>query len=1400
MTIHRLRELQKYFLVLFVSTTGFMVIITGLINSIFLHYISSHIQETRYKNYSLQCDKVTGGLITGFLLRDVRIQNHIGNEKQQLVELGSVYLKVNPFDLISRELTIEQAKVHDIEVSVANLDDFFQNLVNLSESQEALSRETFEIFRSVSCSRLMFYNLKLVNPLELFLSKQEELFKQNDLKFNEQIRFQGSLEWDDRLVKMIAKAQDFNSRAANALLPIQLELILDWKNIEGEVALRSKGTSVRNLVTMKGLSYDGSITMESRLVFSTHQDRAGKFPAKVDFLRGDPIYYSLRGEGRLFSSYLRYLDLELNDLYLRGLWTHRQFELAHSQALFLGSLIQGSYDYNQGGNKVHSYEASMKKMKIDKLMGALKIPQLQEDLKGEFSFSMEGEKGVLNFSPMEVHELSYLGTPVFLKQIAVESVDFASLLSSPYLKFHSRGGSWLGAFVDSIEGDLNREAFAFKLHCEDVALKDIDPIKKRAHKVKVTGRANVDLEGRVLFSKRDFELSSKGSFHEVEVGGLPIEYLRFDYRRNKDQNEWKWDLGLPVKDGKFHLKMDLMDPRGLISLQGNNFDLAYFKQRFKDFPFVGISNWNLDLKFEPIFHAHLKVDSEKIDFQNLELVKPGMEVHLKEKKYQLRFWDESARVMFHGFHHLAAKLDGGSLVGESLWEYLGATRFEIKEDNFARYKSFPILKNLRFSKGDFELKGDFDPSSARVTAQRIRFTGTNHTLELGAPAEIRYETQTGIETRFQITHKNGLNNSNKQVASFSLKNEDLSLSLQDFTLGLLREFAPENHQIPLHGNLNLKLSGKSLKSDPQLSFYLLAQPLYVDVVGGDTYVEKLEGNLKWNSEGMEVEDIRLSKAGSEFQIQGYLPVKPMSWVQGFEEVEGKELNLKVQLPKTPVGVIRDFLPKSLDKLKGDFSLDSQLTGTLSKPELHGDFSLDLDSMEIWDDGNVYPLSATRLDVKMRGESLEVLRLSGNFHQAVFHFSGEFFPLENYRFILKGNLARPTFTNEYLRIDGVRLSNVYLTGVGDRLSGFGNLEAQRGVVDYEDLMSWIERDTEKLQIPYIRHYDFGLKIAQKKGVQLKADYFQMEIEPDLTITIGSKETILDGHILVRDGHLEMARNRFRLEQGSLIRFIPRQQNLNLNSGEIDSLDPNQIWNQSSFQTSSLEDKLDTLWKTGKEGSTGTVYSLLPGQEKKTFETRLNLRAETEVARRRVTLALNGPLETMNYSLYSDDGTLNRGDILRLLASKGLGRAPGTRVPAYGPGGDNEVFQTDSRQDETLIGGQISATLEDEVLGRPFESLLSGLFRLEDISLQPNLIGENKGLGRIRMGTRLGQDVRLTHEEERLYYGTKSETKLEFQLDDELGLILKRESLDHQFDLSDSEADKDFQFGFERRLKF
>ena len=75
---------------------------------------------------------------------------------------------------------------------------------------------------------------------------------------------------------------------------------------------------------------------------------------------------------------------------------------------------------------------------------------------------MEGDLKQIKFSPVVVHSLKYLDTPLYLKDIRIQPISTDIFADDFELKFESRGGSYMGAFVDKVRGYLDRENLPFQ--------------------------------------------------------------------------------------------------------------------------------------------------------------------------------------------------------------------------------------------------------------------------------------------------------------------------------------------------------------------------------------------------------------------------------------------------------------------------------------------------------------------------------------------------------------------------------------------------------------------------------------------------------------------------------------------------------------------------------------------------------------------------------------------------------------------------------------------------------------------------------------------------------------------------------------------------------------------------
>ena len=1390
------RKIQKYLLFGLLSLLLMICFLSSILNALVLDLIKGAVKGREYRNYMVTCGTVNGNLLSGFLIRDIKILT-VENQ-EPVADLDSLYVRINPLDLIQRRLTIVQSKLNELEIHVKNLDDFFTNLVALfgNETRGDVGG-ALKWFDSISCSDLTFYNLQLRNPLELLFTNREILNKY-DLRINERIRFEGMLEWDSRNLRLKAIAKDLQTGLYGEILPLSLELQFDLQNYGGELAVVSEGTPLSRLATMKGLIYDGSVTMESRLRFSQYSDVLGIGAKKAQIKDGKVMYYSLKGEGRLFSSSVEFGSLKLQDLYLRAEWTQDNFELKHSQSIFLGSHVGLSYSYDPITS--HNYAVNFNDLDVQRLFKLLKFEQLSQDLNGEVSFGLRGNLSRIEFTPLIIKSLSYLKTPLYLKNIEIEPIKPDFFAEDFKLTFESRGGSYMGAFVDKVRGFLDREKLTFSMSCDGVDIRDIEPLKRRSNTLGVNGRANVMFGGQIRFSEKDYVLSATGDFFEVEIAGLPVESLNFNYNKKAGRNLWTWQMKLPLNDGYFDFQMDFLKQKGSIKLEAKDFDLAYFKQRIEDFPLTGKVNADVRVDFEPELTVKVSAKSDKLKLFEIPMVKSFLEVYLKKNKLQFKLKDESLYALIHGEHRLFDLMNSKGT--QKIQDLIGNFRFEFEESKLKRYLQLPYFNRLDFNAGEIVVSGNYKnvDQSIRVKLKKLALESDQTNLDFRFSETLKWDQINKLNGAFELWAQDGLNNTAHKMASFNSYGQEMRIQLSKFRLSLLRQFSKDKYPLPFHGVVDLDVNLQDTFVSPRFEADFNASPLFLDLDGKNTYLERMTGKILLNPDGFEARNTVLVREGSEFIINGYLPLRLDLDSRKFKVLEDGKMDLQLQLPETPLEVFKDLIPVPRPDFAGDVALDIKIQGTPDSPFVTGNGEVLFEYLRFPDSPQKLGLNQGSLDIAFMGDYIKVNKLQGRLGELIFYLRGEVFPLEDFKFFLKGDMAQPKFDYWFMRLQDARLSEVLINGSGSQLQASASLSAKKASVSYEELMGWIARDSAPLKIPYFPDYDFELEIKKPKNVEFNGELFRMKIEPNFKLRLRPQKSYLDGFISAKEGVLDIARNDFKIEPDSIIRFVPREQSMKLavSSNHIGSSIP--VWTSSKFHMKSVSDKLQTMWESGYLADDAISGKSAWYDGDKSFDTYLNLRGTTDIGDRRVSIVLNGPLGTLDYSLDSDDENLGKAEILRLLASRGVGVRNTSMALSRDEFGEN-TYRLDSRDDERILSGQISATLEDEVLGRPVENLLGSLFDFQSLSLEPNFLGNHGGLGRLKMNTRLSKDITLSHELENMEFRKKRETRLELKLDEELGLIFKREQkIDRDFDLFKGESEKDFQFGFERRLKF
>jgi hypothetical protein len=1386
-----MREIYKYFLVALVSLGGVFFLSISLLNALFLDFLVGWIRETHYPGYTISCDTLKGGLLEGFYLGGFKVASD--SSSREVFEIGNLYIRVDLSDLLQRKLTIKQARLGHVRARIRNLDEFFKNLGVLFTQAESTT-PSLAYFKSMELSEVYFFDLRFLETLDLFFSKQWQWITEEEFSINRDISFYGDLKMLGSQIHVSARALGERVGSVREELPITLEMILDSSNLEGQIAFQGRGLSMRKLFGMRELHSKGAVTVETRLLFSKDKIRAGGHASSVRVPGGLNLFYTLQGEGRAFFQRVRYRGLEFKDLYLRSSWSNQDFRIEHFQTNFLGSVFEGLYEYTPA--LPHKYSLESSGIDIAKMIGELGVDPSSLGLKGNFSIQLNGDSREIRFSPLVVEGFEIKGSPVFLQDINLESIPLQKLGPDMKVRFLSNGGSYRGGYVDKVQGEVGFSGATVKVQCNGVPINEVYLLHQRAKKIPLKGRLNLEADAILSFDGSRPQVVSKGRFYELELGEFPLESFNFETRSIGLHTTLEGVLTLPLGEGEILVSGDLDPEKGDLNLEGKGFEFGYFRHGISTFPVSGRMDGNLKLGLYPEFEASVEGTIAHLDAFGIPFSQTTLKGSLDRKSYEASLLKEGSEVKIKGEWELKDPFLSSVQTLSELVQKRGNSHLYWKEENISLYR--PIFPNWarKLEGGSFEFEGLHESNEWNLKFTKLSLLGSKGSKLHFKPFELRLEpgdrifAQTVVELdRFPDPRIRLLE------ADFSGSSALIKWTQQ--TLELFKEFLHLPLPIPIQARIAGELELSSIFTKPRAALGVEITDLSVDVEGEGAYLDGISAKIITDSEGTTIENVILRKDGGSFRIEGFLPYALQDpWT--FTPLEGKEMDLEINLPRTPISVLREFFPQMVQSAAGSFEVNARLSGFFPIPKFEGKTALDIENMKILVGGKEVTISKIVARALLKGDEIFFEKFNGSYENIDFFLTGQLFPKDQFRFLLKGEVSAHEFSNSYLKIKKPRMKNTYLTGALGRISGFGTLGIDEGMVLYEPLMEMIKAPSRKKKIPYFETFDFGLKIQPQRDVQFRSDFFLMHTRPDFTLTFKPDHTLIDGHVAIKEGNLRLGRNDFQLDPSSLIRFVPTQQRILLGTHNKDFSMRGNLWDSSEFQFGSLEDKLSLLWNSDQTIHSDVLRMGLAEGSGKKFETYLNLRASAEVSQRNVFLGIHGPMGTMSYSLDSDDETLTRDDLVRLLASRGVSQQTFDRISRSSPDTAGEAAQG---QDRDLLSKQLSAQLEDQVLAKPFESLIHGLFQFDEVRLEPGFLSSGKGIRSYRMGTRLSDDLSLSHESEFEGGITRRQTKIRLKLDDDLGLIYQRNyKIDRGFDLENFESERDVQFGFERRFRF
>ena len=1384
-----MREIYKYFLVALVSLGGVFFLSISLVNALFLDFLVGWIRDSRYPGYKISCETINGGLLEGFYIGGFRVQEQ--SSSKNILEVGDLYIRVDPLSLLERKLSIKQARLGHIKGRIRSLDDFLKNLGVLFTGGESRA-PWMAYFKAMELREVYFFDLQFLETTELIITRQGNWFLNEDLNISKELSFYGDLKLLGSKLHLTAKAQGEKVDGLVNNLPVTLEMVLNTGTLEGQIAIQCKEIAIHSLIGFRELASEGRLSLENRLVFSMHKQHVGESASRVIVPGGTEIFYTLKGEGQAFFQQVQYKNLEARDLYLNAIWSHEDFKVEHLQANFLGSSLKGGYEFNSRGE--HFYKLAAPTFKIPSILEALKVPVDAYNLDGNFGLFIEGDGERIKVEPIVVENLEVFGAPVFLQNIEIEPLDLKGMDAEYKLKFLTKGGSYRGGYVDQVHGEVGISGASIFVNCSRVPLDNLEFLNRGDQKIPLKGRLNLEAVGRFSFDGRHPRIESTGQLYELEVGKYPFESFKFKTESLGLDTRLTGTLTLPLEGGKFAILSDLKTSGGFLKIEAQDLDFAYLKHSIAEFPVRGKFGGLLDIDLYPHFKAHFKGNLKKAKVFEIPYDVLTMKGGIQKDKFELFLGNEKSKISVRGGWLLKDPFEEGFKLNE-LVEAMNQFSISLDEADLSLYQ--PLLPSWMEALygGELQLKGNFTKKDWKLELARFSLEGKKGSRLSINPCKIEFSPGQKLiaDTSLEFIPVGAVA---QPIMDIKFSGQGASLRWKKLSWELLSEFFVIPSKLSIEGDLSGESVVDSIFLKPSIEANFKVQPILLGMEADQVRFDYFQTRFLLDGKGLTLQDFNLFKEDGVLAIHGQIPLGLESGFRlGWRLDDPMEVDINV--PRTQLGAFAQLFPRWVESLSGTFAMNAKLSGYYPRPELEGMAVLDVPKLQIKGSGESYTVNNIELDTKLDGQEIEVKRLVGSFKNIDINLSGKFFPADQNRFLMKGSIRAPNFQNTYLKLKQPRLENTYLTGVMGRISGFATLEVDEGLVLYEPLMESVKQPSHRKKIPYFESFDFGLKVIPDKDIEFRSEYFEMRTRPEMTITFKPEKTIIDGHVPIKEGTIRLGRNDFALNPTSLIRFVPSEENILLRSGRDSLRRDSNLWESDEFQFSSIEKKLSMMWKSDGDILPNSLDMHFFEHGSKPFETFLNIRAEAEVSQRQITLGINGPLNSINYSLNSDDQTMNRDDLVRLLASKGVGEGSLDRITNL-----NDVGSTVRQgEDGDLISKQLSAQLEDQVLAKPFESLIHGLFPLDNIRLEPGILSSGRGLRSYRMGTKLSDDITLSHESEFDKGITRKQTRIRFKLDDDLGLIYERDQkIDRSFELEPSEYEKDVRFGFERRFRF
>ncbi len=1082
----------------------------------------------------------------------------------------------------------------------------------------------------------------------------------------------------------------------------------------------------------------------------------------------DRLYYTLKGEARLLSTGLLVQSVPLQDIYLRTRWTHDEFSISPMEVSILGQRFSVEAEGNGEG---FTAKLDADAIELSEFLGSLGGRGASDWLSGSFDVRARWDGNQIHVEPIRLQNLKVAGMAARLEPFQVR------LRNPARIELYSVGGeaaqgALLSPLIRLEEGVLSLSA----------GLKDMRPslfpkIAPLMEKLGMKGELMAEMKASIPLNRPESSaMQLEGKLVRLEAFGFPAESLSFEANATTSSIVLSGVLKLPLEDGGVNFQARLDEEEGWLHLHSRRLDTGFLRYRFSSLPVGGvIDDASLRFQFYPVWEGSLEMKSTELRYASQSFRNFSLHSNLKPDRAWFKIVDDSLRFSVHGTHILSFPQDAALLL--ELPRHLKNAHAELSEKNLARLIPLGLGRFIHLDHGALQMSANWNEKDLELVVETLQLEARNTRLELGKPARIGMG---GAGADGEILLK--LSQEGGSLVLRAGQNR-LGLELKDLKASSLQAFAPVSWPVHATARLNAKMLWEEpLQAKQSVLAEIKARNLNLNAWGKPMFVDAIDVKAGYRNGLIRVDHLHLIRNKAELHASLRMPSDAVFTAQKFADLP---FRAEFKAPGFALQDIKPLLPDSVKELKGDFAADLVVENSLQgQLEATGYLRALMEPLE-YDDpqtGRIY-LDRLRLDATLSQQTLKLTTLSLRLENFYADLVGRLTLENDFPFELAGRAHSPLFEVSWLKLENASIEGLNLLGRLGSIQGSGRLKYDTGLVRHDALMLWLDEPHSPLSIPGFEDHHFHLQVrSNSRPTVLQGGLFRFELEPAFDVHLDRMGALMDGSARVVRGRMDIARNRFEAEPSSLIRFVPKRPVFKLGKPDeaAKNLLPQGIWEQNDFAMASLEQKLSMLWKQQPQNLR------LKYQDDSSFETWLKLRATSRRNSSQLELSVNGPLNALNPVILQNGQPLAQEDAQKL----GIGAVPGRHTGS-------------STQEEQLVSSQLTASVEDQLIGRRFEGLLRDVFGLNHVSLQSGLIQNpavtaQSGAG-FRLGTSLSKDVEVYHEQETLGSSTINRTQLEFRLSPgtDLWFEQKRETYDFKSVLGE---EKDVQFGIQRKWRF